>query len=140
MKSNNQRKVEIKALRAKKKQVAAERLAVTLSPSVLKVGFLFAGQALVNTTKLAANNSYSTPDFVSRGFYMDEPFTCKDCGVEEVWRATQQKWWYETIQGDVWTTAVRCNACRKKENARKTLARKSHLEGLAKKVDKQASE
>ncbi len=119
LKSNKQRKVEIKALRAKKKQVAAERLAATLSPSALMVGFQFAGQALVNATKLGKNNSYSTPDFVVRGFYLDKPFTCKDCGAEEVWRATQQKWWYETMQGDVWATAVRCKACRKKKQLEK---------------------
>lgn len=97
------------------------------------VGFQFAGQALVNATKLGKNNSYGTPDFVARSFYLDKPFTCKDCGAKEVWRATQQKWWYETMQGDVWTTAVRCKACRKKEVARKALARKTHLEGLVKK-------
>jgi hypothetical protein len=46
----------------------------------------------------------------------------------------QQKWWYETAKGDVFTKAVRCRACRTKERARKAAARRVHLEGLARKL------
>lgn len=87
----------------------------------------------VNIAKLGPNPSYGLPEFVERGFYQDEPFTCVDCGVEEIWRDTQQKWWYEIAKGGVWTTARRCRSCRRKERARKAQARKVHLEGLARK-------
>jgi len=50
-----------------------------------------------------------------------------------VWTATQQKWWYESAKGDVWTVAVLCRPCRIRERDRKTAARKVHQEGLAKK-------
>jgi len=73
------------------------------------------------------------PEFVARGFYVDQPFQCQDCGVEEVWTARQQKWWYEIAQGGVWTIATRCRPCRRRERERKAAARKTHLEGLAKK-------
>jgi len=67
-------------------------------------------------------------------FYEDVSFTCKDCGSHETWTATQQKWWYEVAGGLLDTTkAVRCRSCRAKEKARKTEARRVHLEGLAKK-------
>ncbi|MCA1398882.1 zinc-ribbon domain containing protein [Bradyrhizobium sp. BRP56] len=90
-------------------------------------------EVAVDTTRLAPSNSYSTPDFVLRGTYRPEPFICKDCGVAEVWTPLQQKWWYETAKGDVFTAAVRCRACRTRERVRKSAARRVHLEGLARK-------
>src|SRR5262245_37861466 len=59
------------------------------------------GEVLVNPLLLRPTNSYGTPDFVQREFYVDRPFVCKDCGKAGIWTATQQKWWYETAQGDV---------------------------------------
>ena len=92
------------------------------------------GQVLVNAANLHPTNSYSTPDFVARGFYVDMPFACKACGQAQVWTAAQQKWWYESAKGDVWTLAVLCRPCRLRERKRKNAARGVHLEGLAKKV------
>lgn len=91
------------------------------------------GKVLVNSDNLRPSNSYGTPDFVVRGFYEDKPFSCTACGAAQVWRATQQKWWYESAKGDVWTTAVLCRPCRARERARKAAARAVHQEGLAKK-------
>jgi len=83
------------------------------------------GQVLVNPTLLRPTNSYDIPDFVQREFYVDRPFVCKDCGKAE--------WWYETARGDVWTVAVRCRPCRRRERERKTEVRRIQLEGIAKK-------
>jgi predicted RNA-binding Zn-ribbon protein involved in translation (DUF1610 family) len=88
---------------------------------------------LVNPSLLGPNVSYGLPAYVKRGYYDDIPFTCKDCGKQEVWKATQQKWWYEIAKGDLWTTAVRCRACRRVERKRKIEAKRVHLEGLEKK-------
>jgi ribosomal protein L40E len=85
----------------------------------------------VNPERLGPNPSYDIPEYVERGYYVDLPFHCKDCGAEQVWRATQQKWWYETAKGDPWSTAVRCRACRRKEQRRKAEAREVHLAGIA---------
>lgn len=90
----------------------------------------------MNSENLRPTNSYGTPEYVARGFYIDVPFECKSCGKQQVWTATQQKWWYESAKGDVWTTAVFCRPCRLRERARKDAARKVHLEGLAKKAKK----
>lgn len=127
MKSNRQRKSEISAHRAEK------RLGASIAKTIDERARRLEAQILVNPSNLKPTNSYSIPDFVEREFYVDKPFTCKDCGKEEVWSATQQKWWYEVAHGDVWTTATRCKACRRKEAARKSEARKVHLDGLAKK-------
>jgi hypothetical protein len=86
---------------------------------------------LVNPDNLAPDNSYGTPDFVRRGYYIDMPFNCKSCGVAQVWSETQQKWWYEAAKGDVWSVAVMCRPCRRKEQARRAAAREVHLAGLA---------
>lgn len=86
---------------------------------------------LVNPENLRPTNSYGTPEFVRRGYYVDMPFNCKSCGVAQVWTETQQKWWYESAKGDVWTKAVLCRPCRKREQARRAAAREVHLAGLA---------
>lgn len=89
------------------------------------------GQATVNPLRLAPNNSYSEPEFLKRGYYQDQPFTCRDCAKEEVWTASQQKWWYEIAHGDVFTQATRCRTCRRRERERRNAARRIHLDGLA---------
>jgi len=47
-------------------------------------------------------------------YYVDRPFTCRECGKEEIWRASDQKWYYEAAKGHIDATAVLCHACRKK--------------------------
>lgn len=132
MKSNRQRRAEITGRRARKK-TAAE-----IAKIAERRMRLLAAHVHVNTANLRPTNSFGTPVFVDRGYYENKPFQCKDCGKQEVWSATQQKWWYEVAQGDVWTTAIRCRACRKKESARRAEARKVHLEGIAQKAGLQA--
>lgn len=125
MKSGKQRRAELdakkkaRATRSSAERAAAKRQAARGVP--------------VNRELLAPNNSYSEPEFVRRGFYSDRPFECMDCGKAEVWTATQQKWWYETAKGYVFSTARRCRACRRKERERRAEARRVHQEGLARK-------
>ena len=59
--------------------------------------------------------------------YEDVAFRCVDCGREEVWTAEQQKWWYETAKGYLFSTAIHCHACRvaRRENHGGTV-RRSH--------------
>ena len=52
------------------------------------------GAIAADLTQQAANNSYGPPLY-----YVDQPFTCIDCGSEEVWTAEQQKWYYEVVKG-----------------------------------------
>jgi hypothetical protein len=87
----------------------------------------------VDESALAPYNSYGLPPFVARGFYVDVPFRCAACGRHEIWRAAQQKWWYEVAKGSVESTAKLCRPCRRKEQARRADARRTHLEGLARK-------
>lgn len=92
-----------------------------------------AAQVVVNVSNLRPTNSYGTPDFVARGYYVDFPFNCKDCGKSEVWSPTQQRWWFEVAKGDVWTVAKRCRPCRQRERARRTSARETAEAGMARK-------
>ncbi len=91
------------------------------------------GAVAVNEALLAPNNSYGAPDFVMRGYYLDRPFKCANCGKEEVWRAAQQKWWYEVAKGFAYSSAKLCHNCRRREQTRKAEARRVHLDGLARK-------
>ena len=59
-------------------------------------------------SRQAPNNSYGGGPL----YYEDLEFTCRDCGRQETWTAQQQQWWYEVAQGPIYSTAVRCRACR----------------------------
>ncbi|TMQ74820.1 zinc-ribbon domain containing protein [Candidatus Accumulibacter phosphatis] len=127
MKSGKQRKLEIKSARLRR------TTRIQSSPSPLSVDGYSSGIVWCDTTRLARRISYGAPAFIERGYYVDIAFRCRDCGVECVWTATQQKWWYEVAQGNVETTAVRCRPCRIKERERKSQARRMQQEGLQKK-------
>lgn len=91
------------------------------------------GAVLADPAQLAHNNTY---DLLPR-FYVDRAITCRTCGKEEVWPANRQKLWYEVAKGNINTQAVLCRACRNKEKERKAEARKVHLDGLAKKRNRE---
>jgi hypothetical protein len=58
--------------------------------------------------KLAHINTYgSLPDF-----YLDRPFVCRKCGKKEIWKAKDQKWYYEEAKGHIDARAVDCHDCR----------------------------
>jgi hypothetical protein len=85
MKSNKQRRAEIKATRIKREA----------ANPVLKGGEdqkeIPTGLAPCNPENLNRLSSYGAPDFVHRGYYLDVLFRCASCQEQEVWRATQQK-------------------------------------------------
>ena len=127
MKSGKQRRAEIHARRKQRavkyqavNQETDRRLRPVLGPPV-------------NEALLAPNNSYGAPDFVYRGYYVDRPFRCVDCGKEEVWTGTQQKWWYEVAKGFAYSTAVRCRLCRRKKRQQSAESRRVHLAGIERK-------
>lgn len=68
---------------------------------------------VVDPTALARHCPCCEPGFVRQGYYEDLAFDCRDCGARQVWTAEQQQWWYETAKGYVYSTAVRCLACRR---------------------------
>jgi hypothetical protein len=127
MKSGKQRRAEINA---KRKRKAAKRQAVTKEQEGRLRPVL---GPPVNEELLAPNNSYGAAQFFRRGYYVDTPFRCVDCGKDEVWTGAQQKWWYEVAKGFVYSTAIRCRLCRRKARARRDDARRIHLEGIARK-------
>ncbi len=45
-------------------------------------------------------------------FYVDRAFTCRRCGKREIWRAVDQKWYYEEAKGHIDAKAVECHECR----------------------------
>jgi hypothetical protein len=126
MKSNKQKRTEIKARRSegrKAERISAKALRVeSVSPSVR-----------VNVAALAPSRSYGSPAFLTRGYYVDEPFTCQVCGAEETWTATQQKWWFEVAKGYVHSLAIRCAACRRVKKAHSERSKRGAKEKLEKK-------
>jgi Probable zinc-ribbon domain len=99
MKSGKQRRGEIMARR---KKLVVKRKAMAKAVAFRHAPYRFVP---VNEELLAPNNSYGAPDFVRRGYYVDTPFRCVDCGKEEVWTGTQQKWWYEVAKGFAYSSA-----------------------------------
>lgn len=58
--------------------------------------------------KLIHINTYgSLPEF-----YVDRGFECRRCGKREIWRAVDQKWYYEEAKGHIDARAVECHVCR----------------------------
>jgi len=69
---------------------------------------------LADQSKLEHINTYGwLPEF-----YIDKPFRCRDCGKEEIWKAADQKWYYEETKAHMDATAVRCHDCRTARNAK----------------------
>ena len=68
-------------------------------------------------SKLAHINTYGAlPEY-----YIDQPFTCRKCGKHEIWKARDQKWYYEEAKGHIDAKAVECHDCRtKQKQAHKT--------------------
>lgn len=108
MKSNKQRRTEIKARRLERASAVAR-----LDPRGLGSASPL-GAVPADLSKLAHNNT----DGLLPSFYLDSPFTCRDCGSQEVWTAKQQKWWYEELQKPIDSRAVRCHPCRVARRAR----------------------
>lgn len=73
----------------------------------------------VEPSKLNMGNTYD----VAPEYYYDIEFNCIDCNSTEIWKAEQQKWWYEEAGGYFFATAIRCRVCREKERERKKQAR-----------------
>lgn len=121
MKSNRQRRAEIKAKRVKR----AMKLKMRLQPK-RRLGEMPSGAVAADHGALGHNNTYGPlPDY-----YLDRPFVCRDCGAEEVWSAEQQKWWYEVAKGHIDSIAVRCRACRRRIRDQKA-AQRRHMEAMA---------
>ncbi len=65
--------------------------------------------------KLAHINTYGSLP----GYYIDQPFTCRKCGKHEIWKAKDQKWYYEEVKGHMDARAVECHDCRKQKRQAK---------------------
>jgi hypothetical protein len=78
------------------------------------------GAVLADKSAQVPNNSYSPPP----DYYVDQEFTCKECGRREIWTAAQQKWYYEVAKGSLYAKAVRCSECRMKLKVERS--RRSH--------------
>ena len=85
------------------------------------------GAIVANLDQQEENNSYDV-----KPYYVDEPFTCQDCGKQEVWTAKQQQWWFEVAKGNINSQAVLCRSCRHRLRDEKA-AQKKHMEEIASK-------
>ena len=123
MKSGKQRRAELRIKKNAKRAAALQKAKLDARARGVEV----------DLSQLAPDGSYGQPEFVRRGYYVDKPFECQECGEHQTWTATQQKWWYEVAKGGIWTTATLCRPCRRRERSRREEARRVHLEGLARK-------
>ncbi|MDC0948586.1 zinc-ribbon domain containing protein [Gammaproteobacteria bacterium] len=129
MKSNKQRRKEIKLKRLARAEKLSKELKKTIPPYAIGFDKNLSGVVVADQVELRHNNTYDEiPEY-----YLDKAFTCVDCGSEEVWTGKQQKWWYEVAKGSICTTAVRCRPCRKIKQKIKAESRRVHLEGLERK-------
>ena len=131
-KSNKQRRAEIKARRLER---AAAASAAHLREKDVRLPQPDFGSALgCEPADRIVLGQYNNTYGVLPRFYEPRPFTCRDCGAEEVWTAKQQKWWYEVAKGNIYSQAVRCRPCRRIEQARVAEVRRIAEEGIKRKA------
>ena len=113
MSSNRERRRQLDAKRAaRRKKTEKELMEKYAAEGRIAYGEVIPeGAVAADLSKQAPNNSYSLP----KTYYVDQPFECVDCGKEEVWTASQQKWYCEVAKGSVFGRAVRCRACRRRK-------------------------
>ena len=122
MKSGRQRRKEILGRRRQRARISKRTsFAPWLEPDRVPAGAIPAEQS-----KLLHDNTYGPRP----RFYADVPFTCVECGTQEVWAAADQKWWYEEAKGKIASRANRCSACRRKRRLRRSQERRIHIEGI----------
>lgn len=119
MKSNKQRRLEIKARRRKRAEALKTSMFDTYNYRPLNC-------VAADQLQLAHNNTYGPLPH----YYVDKPFQCRDCGASEVWKASSQKWWYEIAKGNIDSTAIHCRECRSKRRLEKE-EQKKHMEIMA---------
>ena len=122
MKSNRQRRTELDKSRLRKR-LKKER-ADALWASRRRVNF---EQLDVCVGKAVLGPGGEFPQYAPHGYYADRPFQCKDCGKDEVWTATQQKWWYEVAKGNPYVVRVRCTPCGRADRRRRLKSREQAL-------------
>ena len=105
MKSNKQRKSEIKQKRWKRME-ACRAKAVAPSVSLMTV------PADMERLEQLHGSVWWHP-----AYYEDKHYECRDCGAECVWTAQSQKWWHEEAQGHLHSGVQRCAPCNAKHRA-----------------------
>ena len=99
----------------------SERIAKLLKRGWIKDASEIPEDAIpVNPDRPPSGGAYSKPIF-----YRDAWFTCRDCGILEVWTAESQKWYFEMTGAPYYHAAIRCRNRRTRERERKREARKS---------------
>jgi len=89
---------------SQKELLEAERV-LSLSPDQQKG---HPSALMADHSKLSHINTYGRlPDS-----YLDRPFTCRKCGKREIWKAKDQKRYYEEAKGHIEAVAVECHDCR----------------------------
>jgi hypothetical protein len=80
----------------------------------LRDGCVLANHKKLNHIKLCAGE---LPEY-----YVDKPFTCRDCDSKNVWTAAKQKHYFEELKGKhLEALAIRCRKCRELRNINKNL-------------------
>lgn len=68
-----------------------------------------------------SRQQYCTAHHVPKYFYVDECRTCVQCKGTFTFSATEQKFWYETLQFNFGSLAIRCRSCRKRQQTERAL-------------------
>jgi hypothetical protein len=68
-----------------------------------------------------SRQEYCVAHHVPKYFYVDEQKTCIQCSEPFVFRAAEQKYWYETLKFNFSSVAVRCPPCRRKKRTEAAL-------------------
>jgi Probable zinc-ribbon domain len=68
-----------------------------------------------------ARQMYCPAHYVQKYFYVDEQETCVQCHEAFVFSAKEQKFWYESLQFNFNSTAIRCRSCGRRRQTERAL-------------------
>jgi len=68
-----------------------------------------------------SRQQYCAAHHVPKYFYVDEARTCVQCRETFTFSAKEQKFWYETLQFNLASSAIRCRSCRKQRQTERAL-------------------
>ena len=80
---------------------------------------------ITSADQIPANSVPVRPEFIERcrssmscyrrrPYFQDADFVCTDCKQHFTWTAEEQRHWYEQLHGSIYSTAARCQTCRRR--------------------------
>ena len=94
------------------------------NPRGMPSHLFFGSRRMDYSTAQRADISRQNYSVCPRHWYVDATFTCRDCGEEFIFSASEQRFWYEDRHFWIDSLPTRCIPCRKEQRVRLNLRKR----------------